>query len=150
MLIKQADGSLRPASEEDAEAFKQYKLGQPFTCEIKKARNYEFHKKWFALVKLAYDAWEPGEIDCKYGNPEKNFDRFRKDLIILAGYYDIYSRVNGEAKAEAKSISFGSMNEHEFAALCSATVDVILKRILTNYTKDDLDRVVGEILNGFA
>lgn len=154
ILIKHESGMLRPSNDDEAEKLKKYKLGDPIKCKVTKFRNYQFHKKWFALVKLAFDAWEPQPITDKYGAPEKNFDRFRKDIIIQTGRYDVVSTFTGEkgtsVMAEAHSISFGKMNEHEFAALYSSTVDVILKKILTNYTKDDIDRVIGEILNGFA
>jgi len=74
--------------------------------------------------------------------PEKSFDRFRKDLIIMSGRYDAVYRVDGSVRIEAKSISFASMNEEEFKELWNATTTVILEKVLTNYTSDDLKEVV--------
>jgi hypothetical protein len=54
--------------------------------------------------------------------------------------------LNGEAKARAKSIAFGNMAEDEFERVYSAVADVILQRVLRNYTREDLDRVVDEVL----
>lgn len=125
------------------------KNGEVVRAEIKRPRNYEFHKKFFALLNIAYESWEPEEIEY-HGQPVgKNFDKFRDDITILAGYYNIFVNIKGEPQAEAKSISFGKMEEDEFAELYSKTIDVILKRVLKNYTREDIDRVVEEII-GFS
>ena len=78
--------------------------------------------------------------------PEKNFDRFRKDIIVLAGYYDATYRLNGDTRIEAKSISFGSMSEDEFEKLYSACVDVILQYVCTQYDGKMLDEVVEQAM----
>ena len=88
-----------------------------------------FTKKWFALLKIGYDNWEPGEINSQYGTPEKNFERFRKDVTILAGYYSIVVRLDGTTRVEADSVSFGSMDESQFSELYSKTIDVLLRRV---------------------
>jgi len=78
--------------------------------------------------------------------PEKAFEQFRKDLIILSGHYNAYYRLDGSVRIEAKSISFGSMNEDTFEELYSSTIDVVLKRILHHYTREDLENVVREAM----
>jgi len=131
-----------------AEDMDHIKMGDVIKCTYTRPRNYQFHKKYMALLNLAFDAWEP-HIQYKGEEVEKNFDRFRKDIAILAGYYDLVPTMKGEAKAEAKSISFGKMTEEEFTGLYDKTIDVLLKRVLTNYTRDDVDRVVQDVL-GFV
>lgn len=121
---------------------------QVIVADFKKPRNYQFHKKWFALVNFAYDHWTPNEIKVtKWENvvPEKSFERFRKDIIILSGRYDAVYRLDGSFVIEPKSISFASMDEIEFSKLYNATKTVILERILTNYTEKDLDFVIKEL-----
>jgi hypothetical protein len=120
---------------------------------VKRIRNYEFHKKFFALVNYAYEFWEPAPLPDspehrwrKKVTPEKNMDRFRKDLTILAGWYDAHYRVNGEVRIEAKSISFAAMDEDEFEKLYSATIDVILKHVCTQMTEERLRDIVDDIL----
>lgn len=73
----------------------------------------------------------------------KKRERFRKDLIILAGFYEPTVNIRSEVRLEAKSISFAVMDEIEFERLYNATVDVILRRILTRYTRQDLDDVIS-------
>jgi len=148
-VIKSANGGFIPADQASIEAARKFKTGQPVRAKFTRQRNYEHHKKWFALAGFAYDHWEPSELqDSRFEGvtPEKNFDRFRKDLIILAGYYDASYRIDGSVRVEAKSISFGSMSQDDFDRLYSATIDAVLKHILRNYTRDDLEQVVEQLL----
>ena len=108
---------------------------------------YKFHRKFFALLDVAFDAWEPSPVEYKGQVIEKNRQRFRKDLIILAGFGEPIFNIKGEVRYEAKSISFAKMNSEDFESLYSKVIDVILRRILTNYTRDDLDQIVQKVLN---
>ena len=76
----------------------------------------------------------------------KNKERFRKDIAILAGFFDSTVNLKGEVRLEAKSISFAQMDEIEFEALYNQTINVILQSVLTTYTRDDLDAVVEQLL----
>lgn len=139
-LQKMPNGVLAPADAQSVEALAKYKTGDVLGGEFKKTRNYAFHKKWFALVGYAFEAWEPAE-----GMPEKNFERFRHDVTIAAGFYDLVPCINGELKAEAKSLSFAKMSEDDFSLLYDATINALLKFVLRNYTREDVDRVMDEI-----
>lgn len=159
-VIKMPDGNLMPASEHDREQLRSIKSMQPCRVRVTRVRNYEFHKKWFALVQYAYENWEPpmaiATADLLAGEfvtppeeyPHKDFDRFRKDIIILAGYYDATYRLNGEVRLEAKSISFGAMDEDEFSKLYDATIEVIVKHVITHLDGDTL-RATLEVVEGF-
>lgn len=154
-LRKTPSNRLIPIDQEGEELIKSYKDGQDIRCKITKARNVKFHRKYFALLNHAFDCFEPTDIEVPahisaHGiTPEKNFERFRKDLTILAGFYDATIRVNGEIRMEAKSIAFGSMKQEEFDELYSKTIDVILRYILKNYEREELELVVDEIM-GFV
>ncbi|MCK4499912.1 DUF1367 family protein [Candidatus Babeliales bacterium] len=141
---------LAPADEQTAEAIKRLKIGEIIHGDYKKQRNYRFHKKMFALLNFAFDHWQPGKLqDPKWKGikPEPNFDRFRKDLIILAGFYEAHYRVNGEVRIEAKSIKFGKMDETEFSELYNKVINVVLQKILVNYSRDELDNVIDNLLS---
>lgn len=125
------------------------KNGEIVSAEIKRPRNYKFHKKYFALINYAYSVWEPAEVEYRGEIAEKSVDRFREDITILAGYYETVVNIKGDVKAQAKSISFGSMSEDEFEQLYSKTIDVLLKHVFDNYTREDVDRVVDELI-GFS
>lgn len=122
------------------------KAGEVVSAEIKRPRNYQFHKKYFALMDYAFGVWEPELLEYKGQEVGKSKDRFREDITILAGYYTLTENIKGEVRAEAKSISFGNMGDDEFACLYSKTIDVILKHVLKNYTREDVDKVVENII----
>jgi hypothetical protein len=146
LALMRTMSGLVPATEEDSEILSRLKSGDVIRADFKKMRNPKFHRKFFALLKVGFDAWEPAEKEFKGLPVQKNFNRFRKDCIIAAGYYDVVSNLKGEVRAEAKSMSFGNMEEDDFSKLYSAVADVLLQRVLTNYTRDDLDQVVENVL----
>lgn len=149
-MIRQPGGALVPATDEDAEALRKIKAGAAVRVEVRQIRNYKFLQKWFTLAKYAFDLWVERVPAKEYkGQPVKpNFDRFRKDLIILAGHYDATFNAKGEIRLEAKSISFASMSEEEFDKLYSDTIDVVLQKILTGtkLTEDQLRNHVEAVL----
>ena len=54
--------------------------------------------------------------------------------------------LNGEVRYKAKSISFARMNQETFEKLYSAVITVVLQRVLSNYPRQDLEHVGGEVL----
>jgi len=129
---------------------KRMDAGEIFTVEFIFQRNPKFHRKMFALFQVGFDAWEPDRKHKTHkGKPvEKNFERFRSDITILAGYYDQVFDLKGRMKLEAKSISFAKMVQDEFEQLYSAVIDVLLREVCTKYAgREELDSVVEQILN---
>lgn len=115
-------------------------------------RNSRFHRKFFALLTLGFDAWEPPRQRKTYrGMPVvKNFDRFREDMLIAAGFYTQTFGLNGRFKLVAQSISFAKMDDLAFERVYSAVADVLLAGVLVRYSgRDELDDVVDKIL-GFV
>lgn len=138
--VKTATGfALMPTHQSDLDAIKRLPT-TPVRCKITQPRNVQFHRKWWALVSYAYDCWEP---ENQVG--EKNLERFRKDLIILAGFYERVIRIDGSTRIEPKSIAFHNMSEDDFEELYQKTIDVIIKHVLRNYTGDELRAVIEQI-----
>jgi hypothetical protein len=146
VLTKAVNGCLVPVDQQGVEAIAKMKLGQGVKVTMTRHNNVKFHRKIMALANLAYEAWDPGERIYKGEVVAKNFDQFRADLTILAGFYETRVRLNGELRFIPKSWSFAKMPDEEKDRLYSAIIDVILARILTNYTRDDLDNVVEQVL----
>ena len=114
-------------------------------------RNGKFHRKFFALLGVGFDAWNPGRKRKQYKGMAvtKNFEQFREDIIILAGFYEQSFDLKGRLTLRAKSISFAAMDGVEFENLYGAVADVLLREVLTNYKdRDELDDVVAK-LEGF-
>jgi hypothetical protein len=125
--------------------FDRVKVGEVIKVEFSKPRNSAFHSKYFALLNIGYDAFEPNTLH-KGVMVDKNFNLFRKDIIIQAGFYTVTVNLNGELRLIANSISFSNMGEEEFNDLYNKSVNVILQKVLTNYTRADLDEVVQQVL----
>lgn len=152
LVVRKAPGpSLIPANEETAAKLQKMKLGQVAHGNFRTLRNPEFLAKFMVLVRFLYDHWDPGEFqDPKWQGvkPEKSFERFRKDLIILAGFYEASYRVDKTIRIEARSISFANMSEEDFEKLYSQVINVGLQRILpSSYTSEKLRKVIDELLS---
>lgn len=105
-------------------------------------RNYQFHKKYFSLVKAAYDMWDAplfvdvpvkdagGNEQVQQTEVEKDFDKFRGWITIKAGYYKLVAIPNGAIEIVPQSISFSNMKDDEFESLFNNTLNVILKEVL--------------------
>lgn len=146
ILLKVAGEALVPACQDTRERLEKLHVGQIVRGDYKKARNSQFHRKFWVLLDHAFDCWEPGEMETKFGIPAKDPEKFRKELTILAGFYDVVHSLDGTFRLEAQSISFSNMDQDQFERVYSKVVDVILKKILTTYSRDDLDEVVDRII----
>jgi hypothetical protein len=150
-LIKQPGGLLRPANQADADALEKIGNGRLLLADIKQPRNPLFHRKFFALLNLAFEYWNPGPVEV-YGKEievAKSFERFRKDMLIIAGFRTVVVNVKNEARYEAQSISFGSMDEtrfHEvYRAVFSACWRLVLSKV-EGMTEAKVQQVVDELL----
>jgi len=116
LVVKQLNGTLKPAYNSDHDAFKKLKPDETYQAEITLPRNIKFHRKFFSLIKMIY------------ANQEiyKNMDRLRKDLLKSAGYYDEWTDFHGEIHQEAKSISFAAMDQEEFDQMYNRILDEIV------------------------
>jgi len=137
-----------PSDIETEEWAKKIKYGAVISSDFKKVRNPAFHRKYMALLTVAFDNWTPGEVDPKHGVPEKNFDRFRKDVAILSGFYHNVVRLDGTVRVEADSISFANMTEEIFAELYNQSINVLLKRVYkSELSKEELDNIVNNYMS---
>lgn len=150
IIVKTASGLFAPYGEEAQAECAKVKVGQLLQGKFTRMRNYEFHKKFFALMQLGFDMWSETATPLEYGGvpvlPQLN--NFRKDITILAGFYNAYYNLKGEVRLEAKSISFGSMDQEEFEKLFSSCIDVILRKCFegTAMTEKQLRERVEEVL----
>lgn len=120
--------------------------GDIMAAELSFTRNPAFHRKMFALLNLGFDCWNPA-LHYRGRQVEKNFEQFRSDVIIQAGYYDQTWSLDGQMTLRARSLSYSSMDDVEFEQVYSAIADVLLSKVLTNYKgRRELDDVVAEIL----
>jgi len=149
LALMRTNAGLIPADDETLEEVQKLPMGSVIMGKFSKPRNYQFHRKLFSLLRLAYDHWEPGEINNKYKKPMKSFNRFRKDLIIMAGYYNVVIRLDGSTRIEAQSLSFASMSPEKFEKVYSAIIDKVLSKVMVNMQREDLTDLVEKVI-GYA
>lgn len=84
-LIKQSSGILIPATPETSDILQsKIKLGAVLVAEFRQARNPAFHRRFFALLNLGFEYWEPtgGAISS---NERKLVTGYAKYLASFGG-----------------------------------------------------------------
>ena len=103
--------------------------------ELRKVRNPQFHRKFFALLQLvrdSTDAWATTEA-------------LLADLKVEMGHCDEFRLRGGQTVMVPKSISFGSMDDMEFTSFFERAL-VTLSDMAGGIESDALrDAVLDEI-----
>lgn len=153
LLFQKSATGLLPACEEAAEWLRKKKLGATILVEPREMRNGAYFRKWFALVQFAYDHWSECVATIEYnGQPVlPDFERFRKDVTISAGFYHPVVNLKGELRIEAESLKWSQMTEERFDQLYSATIQVMLRRVFNGevcktWTEGELRAVVEQVM----
>lgn len=150
IFIYSERGWLVPASQETQVRMNKIKAGTVVHATIKQVRSYKFLQKLFVMLKLVFDMWSETCPKQEYKGRQvmPNFDRFRSDLTILAGFYEPIYRIDGTLILKAKSIAFANMSAEEFEEFYSTIIDTVLQKVLGHLkmTREDLDNSVDQIL----
>ena len=125
-MVKMPGGSLTPASDIESEKMTRFKNVELYEVDIKLSRNIGFHRMTFKFFNHCFAYWN--DIN-EYIEERTSFDMFRKEMIVLAGYRNVYHTIDGGVRVEAKSISFSAMSQDEFEALYKSLIRVAMSRI---------------------
>lgn len=123
---------------------------QVYAMSYVQERHGPRHRAWWSMVQWAFELFceqhPTQEVNGYEVRP--NLERFRKDLIIAAGYFTATWDLDGQMRVEAQSISFASMNEGEFRDLYSRTIDVLMESVLSHagWTREQVDAHVSTLL----
>lgn len=132
-LIKASTGGFYPANTDSRDTACRLKIGETYKFKCSKPRNYAFHKKYFALLNLAFENQE------KY----ETFEHFRDAVTMQSGWYETHvSLRDNELICKPKSISFSKMDEMEFGKLYDKTINVILKYVMRGSSLEEIERVL--------
>jgi hypothetical protein len=138
LMVKQK-GRLLPAEPMSAEAIDRMKEGEIVTCTMRRNRNPKHNAKFFALLKIVFEA------QSVYPTP----GRLRTALKMATGLFESGVTVDGIPFVEPLSTNFGSMCQADFEAWYDRAIDVILTKILPGVNKQELTDRVNEILAGY-
>jgi len=137
-LIKTQFNTFKPAFESDLDIAKKIKIGEPIKVKYSFPRNYEFHKKFFAMINLAYHNFDTAS----------NIIDFRKEIVKRAGFYYEHVNFKGVTEYKALSISFASMDEIKFQDVYDKCLSVIFKHVLKlEKTDENLLNFQEELIN---
>lgn len=134
------DTGLVPMYDSDYEEKKRLKVGETVLCTIKRPRNYEFHKKFFALLRLTVDNL-PHLIQqqMQIFTEEDMLDCLKMDLGLYTTCWH-----GGREIIKAGSISFAKMDNSEFETFFNRSIDAILRTYLRG---TDRQALIEEIEN---
>lgn len=128
------ENGLVPMYDSDYDEKKRLKVGSKVLCEIKRPRNYEFHKKFFALIRLTFDNL-PYRLQDELNIYSE--DDLLQSLKIDLGLSAVVN-ISGREVYREGSISFAAMDETEFDGFYHRCVDIILRRYLYGTDKKAL------------
>lgn len=130
---------LKPCYDEDFDAKKMLKIGEVYTAEIRLARNYELHKKAFALVNAAW-AYLPEKTQ----NGFRSVEGFRDYLTVAAGYYKVYYNRRLRTFVEAPiSWNFSVMDNAEFSTFYERLKDVVFGVLQPFVSLEDFEQTLS-------
>lgn len=137
-MIKLPGGTFVPAVDMESEALQKFRNGEQYEVEIKLTRNPQFHRKVFAFFNFCFQHWSADKTEWEHFDERMQFDTFRKNLTVLAGYKNISYTIDGRMRVEAQSLSYGNMEQPEFEACYQALISAAIKHIFANTTDENV------------
>lgn len=128
---------LKPLYDEDYEEKKKLKLGEVYEVTIKQSRNLAFHRKYFALINLAWEYQSEKVVEHFHHNQ----DLFRKTVEVAAGWCDVMYSINRKEWVEIpKSIAFDKMDNDEFTLLYDRVKDILYAYFLKDVSTEEFEK----------
>lgn len=140
ILCKVTAQGLVPMYDSDFEEKKRLREGSVVKVTVTKQRNYEFHKKFFALVRLTFENL-PERLHQML-NIHSETDMLTLLKLDLGYAHTVYYGTKQVVIVD--SIAFASMDQFEFERFYDRAVDVVLNLYLRGTQKQDL---IDNLLN---
>lgn len=125
---------LVPMYDSDYEEKKKLKQGEKVLVTIKRPRNYENHKRFFALLRLVVQNLpEQMARAMSIYSEEDLLNCIKLDLGMFTTHWH-----EGRELLKVKSISFASMDESEFSNFFTETINLITNHYLLGMDRETL------------
>ncbi len=161
-FIKTMNG-LEPYGDDTIQRFEKVRLGALIRVDIKqpKKERDRDQRRFFAMINFAYQYWEPDmdairdQLQAQGLDPDlaegiKNKDRFREDILVLAGHNEMVLGTDGQTHLVAKSISYDKCSDEVFAEVYRASYEVVwnlvMKRV-EGFDRQKFEQAVSEALS---
>lgn len=139
LLLLNTPAGLKPLYDADYDEKKKLRIGEVYSAEVKKARNIQFHRKYFSLINTAWE-YQGEATMAHFGG---NIEAFRKCVEVAAGHCDrVYHLASKSWLEVPKSIAFDKMDETEFSDLYNRVKDVLFRVFLRNIDEEEFIRIV--------
>jgi hypothetical protein len=139
-LIKTHNQTFKAGDGESERYMEKIPFGEQVSCKINRTRNSQFHRKFFSLLSLIFENQE------RY----QSFERFRKEVVMRAGFFEEHVHLTGKVSYVAKSLSYEKMDETEFADLFDKCCVVILQHFLPDSDREALEEAVYDYMQGYS
>ena len=134
IYCKVTDVGLVPMYDSDLDEKKRLKVGSEVLCEITRPRNYEFHKKFFALIRLTFhNLPERLHHMLNVWSEEDLLMCIKLDLGLFTTVYH-----GGREYIKPGSISFAAMDDTLFERFYNCTLNLILNKYLRGTTCEQI------------
>ena len=139
-LARKELGHLTPVDQAGEDALRKLKFGDVVTIEVKKPRNGNHHRLYWALVSLV---WQNQE---RYETPEQ----LHSALKIAAGIYEPLEMPGGVVHKIPGSIAFDKMDQTEFSAFYDRVCDLVAQHFLPGVSSGELKAEVASMIGVMA
>jgi hypothetical protein len=123
-------GAMRPADNESHKRLKRIKKSCAYSFKYKRIRNYEFHKKYFAMLNLAF----------KNQSTFIDFDWFREHTLLGVKWCDSLI-VDNVLCYKVKSINFDKCTAEEFEIIYQKTLSFLMVKY--GFDENFVDRLLN-------
>ena len=132
---------LKPLYDADYDEKRKLKIGEVYEADIRRPRNLAFHRKYFALINLAWE-YQDERVTEHFRH---DVGVFRKTVELAAGWCEpVWSIDRREWVEMPKSIAFDSMDADEFRNVYERVKDVLFSHFLRNVTVEEFERNLAE------
>ena len=149
MLFDRRSNALVPADSGEAQAIAELEHSPGvLKVRVTQSRTNKFHRKGMGLFRFLFNLWEPADMVAAGIPVKKDFDSFRENLTIQAGFFRQVFRVDGGFEIKAESLAWGSMDQTRFSAVFNAVIDVGLRLLpnMATMSREQVDAGVEELL----
>lgn len=136
LLVRNTASGLVPLYDDDYEEKRRLKIGEDYLVEVKRARNIKFHRKYFSLIRCAWDL----QSEARQAFFKNDITVFRKTVEIAAGHCEVAYNLSAKAWVEyPKSLAFDKMSGDEFDIFYIKAYDVLRDVFLRHITQEQFE-----------
>lgn len=135
VMLRKHAGALKAADDASAETLAGIKMGEVVSCELKRPRNLQMLRLFWALMQKV------AENQTHYADAEQVCAAFK----IATGHCDYVQTSHGMVGVP-KSISFAKMDQTEFREFFNKALDYLTAHVIPGLDRAQLEREVNDMI----